>query len=203
MRKRMCCAAVVAMMSIGSLALADEMKSQAMTPPTPGEASKAIAKFFGRNFTWTGKVAAGAMGPDSKEAVSHGKAMGHELYGGFWYVCEVEDVMGTGKDAMTWKGHMLVGYDMGTNSYRAVTVDNMGMMASMNGTLDGDKFVLETPNEVMMMGQMMKDRLTFDASGGTIKFTDEHQVGGGEWTLAESAELKPSGATKSKTMAKQ
>ncbi|HEY3216803.1 MAG TPA: DUF1579 family protein [Candidatus Eisenbacteria bacterium] len=170
------------------------MKPESMAMPTAGPESKALAKFFGQNLTWTGTCAAGAMGPDSKEMSTKGKAVAHPILGGLWYVCDVEDVYGSGKEAMTWKGHQVVGYDFAAKAYRAVMTDNMGMLTTWNGTLDGETFALETPEPVMMGGQMVKSRLTFAHNAdGTISFKDEHQAAGGEWQLAESAMARPSG----------
>ena len=169
----------------------DEAKGAMMMMPKAGPEAKALAPVFGIDAAWTGNVEAGAMGPDSQEMTSHGTATGHAILGGMWYTCDVVDTYGASKDAMTWKGHMLVGYDMAAKAYRASCVDNMGALMMFNGTMEGDKFVLETPTEVMMMGQMMKDRLTWDMSDPkAVKFTDEHQSGGGDWKLVESATMR-------------
>jgi hypothetical protein len=169
-------------------------KPQSMAMPTAGPESKALTKFFGQNLTWTGTFAAGAMGPDSKEMSTKGKAVSHPILGGLWYVCDVEDAVGSGKEAMTWKGHQVVGYDFSAKAYRAVMTDNMGMLTTWNGTLDGDTFVLETPEPMMMGEQMVKSRLTFAHNAdGTISFKSEHQMAGGEWQLAESCTARPAG----------
>ena len=137
------------------------------------------------------KVEPGAMGPGSPATTSHGKVAGRSLLGGLWFACDVEDSY-AGKPPMTWKGHMVVGYDVTTKSYKASVVDNLGTLAAFDGTLEGTKFMLVTPSPVMMMGQMMKDRLSWDlADPKAIKFTDEHQLEGGEWTLVESATMAP------------
>ena len=191
-----------------SLGHSDEKMSEAMMLPSVGPEAKALAPLFGVDASWVGKLEAGAMGPDSKEMTSRGRAMGHPILRGMWYACDVVDTFGSGRNAMTWKGHMLVGYDMTAKAYRASTVDNMGALTTFNGTMDGHKFMLETPTEVMMMGQMMKDRLSWDMSEpNAIKFKDEHQVAGGDWKLIESATMrvgakggmKPMSADKYKT----
>jgi hypothetical protein len=201
MRKLTLCLAAVLLVSIGALSLVAIARADEMTPPKPGPETMALDKFFAKGGTWTGQCPAGAMGADSKAMTTHGKAVCRKTLDGFWYVCEVEDMMGTGKEAMTWKGRMMVGYDLGTKSYKSVVVDNMGTLAMFNGTLDGNTFVLETPEQVMMMGQMMKDRLTWTLNpDGTIDFKDEHQTGEGQWMTFESATVKPmatSGKTKS------
>ena len=177
--------------SVG-MAVGVAWSQEKMEMPKPGPEVKALAPVFGVNGTWHGKVEAGATGPDSKETVSHGKAMCHPMLGGMWYACDVEDTWGTGRDAMTWKGHMTVGYDLGSKSYKASVVDNMGTITMFDGTLNGTTFALETPNEVMVMGAMMKDRLTWDFSDPkAIKYTDDHKASDGDWKLCESATMTP------------
>jgi hypothetical protein len=191
--KRIVISALV--MSI-AVVLASSSRAQesgaAMAMPKPGAEIKAIKPIFGvSSATWKGKVEPGAMGPGSPATTSHGKVAGRSLLGGLWFACDVEDSY-AGKPPMTWKGHMVVGYDVTTKSYKASVVDNLGTLAAFDGTLEGTKFMLVTPSPVMMMGQMMKDRLSWDlADPKAIKFTDEHQLEGGEWTLVESATMAP------------
>ena len=183
-----------------SVALADDMKSNgAMSMPTgPSAETKAIAKIFNSSYTWTGDVAAGSMGPDSPAMKSYGKAVGHTMLGGYWYACDVEDRWGEGKNSMTWKGHMLVGYDNNTKGYVGMCIDNTGGSCTYQGQLNGTIFSLETPNEVSIMGQMMKERLTWDwTEPGSIKFTDEHQIGGADWKASETAIMKHGSSTAS------
>jgi hypothetical protein len=189
--------AAVCVVAAAGVARSDE----SMAMPTAGPEVKALAPIFETGGTWKGKMEAGAMGPESKETVTHGKAVSRPILGGLWYACDVEDNAGTGKDAMSWKGHILVGYDLTSKSYKAACVDNMGTITMFDGRLEGSKFVLETPNEVMMMGTMMKDRLTWDFSNPkAIQFTDEHMVSGGDWQLAESATMQPSSKSSTKHM---
>lgn len=196
MRMRTLAVALIATAGLVGAAFAadeDEMGSKQMTPPKPGAESQALGSFFSTGATWTGEVPAGALGPDSPATTSHGKAVCHEILGGFWYVCEIEDVMGTGDNATTWNGHMVVGYDVNEGAYRAMIADNLGNLTEFEGEMDDNTFVLETPEPVMMMGQMMKDRLTWvKQDDGNMKFTDEHQMGDDEdWTPFETAVMKP------------
>lgn len=178
---------------------AGNAKPEAAGMPMPGPESKALAKFFGQSLSWSGKAEAGAMGPDFKETTTHGKAVCHTILGGWWYAMDLEDTYGSGKAAMTWRGHQLVGYDPGTKSYRAAMVDNTGTLTTWSGTLDGDTFVLETPEPVMLMGQMLKDRFTFARNAdGTFTFKDEHQAVGADWQLVESGTLRPMSGAKAR-----
>ena len=195
-------AVVMLVACCGGIAAAVAWSQEAPAMPKPGDEIRAIAPIFGTSGTWHGKVEAGAMGPDSKATVSHGKAMARSILGGMWYACDVEDTWGAGKDAPTWKGHMVVGYDLTSKSYKATVVDNMGAISMYDGTLNGTTFVLETPNEVMIMGMSMKDRLTWDFSDPkAIKFTNDHMASGGDWKLCESATLTPVAKTATKPMA--
>lgn len=174
-----------------------DMKSEgAMMMPKPGEESKKLGMFFGHSASWNGKIAAGGMGPDSKETATKGKAVCKAMFGGLAYGCDVEDAMGAGKQAMTWKGHMVVGYDIPSKSYKSTVVDNMGTISMWTGTMseDGKKFSLESDKEMQMPGSpMFKDRLTWDMSSGkSVMFTDEHGING-EWKVWEQAEMKSTG----------
>jgi hypothetical protein len=162
---------------------------QTMMMPKQGPEMAAITKLFGHGATWEGQVPEGALGPKSPATKSHGRATCGSIVDGFWYVCHIEDTMGDGKAAKTWKGQMIVGYDVATKSYRGVTADNTGAMTIYDGHMDGSTLTLETPSPVMMMGVMMKDRLTFvgGSDGMMTRFTDEHQVGGsGPWMAFET-----------------
>ncbi|MHB8876620.1 MAG: DUF1579 family protein [Myxococcaceae bacterium] len=173
-----------------------QAQPQTMQPPRPGEEVLAIAPVFGKSGTWTGRVPAGAMSPDSKEMVSHGKANCRKALDGLWYTCDVQNVYGTGANAMTYKGLFVVGYDLGEKGYRALSVDNYGVSSILTGTLEGKKLTLETPTEVIMMGEPTKQRLTFDfADPNNIKYTDQHQRAGGDWMVFEEAVIKPEAVT--------
>jgi len=183
---------VLLVVGCGGIAAGVAWSQEKPGAPKPGDEVKAIAPVFGMGGTWHGKVEPGAMGPDSKEMVAHGKAACHPILGGMWYACDVEDTWGTGKDAMTWKGHMTVGYDLTSKSYKASVVDNMGTITMYDGTLNGATFVLETPTEVMVMGTSMKDRLSWDFSDPkSVKFSNFHKTADADWKLCESATVTP------------
>jgi len=71
------------------------------------------------------------VGPDGKEAPTKGKQTCKWLPGNMWAACDIEMSMGTGKTAMKWMGHLVMGYDMMAKGYRGVMTDNMGMMSVM------------------------------------------------------------------------
>jgi hypothetical protein len=179
-----------------------DMKSgdMAMMPMKPGAETKALEPFFGKGGSWSGKVVAGAMAPDSKEMPSKGKATCKTVAGGFFYACDVEETMGAGKQAMTWKGNMVVGWDVAAKAYRSYSAGNFGNILEYNGTLDGKKFSLENPTAFDMMGHQVKERLTWDMSDAkATKFTLERSTDGGEWKVFETADMKSAAGVKNPT----
>ena len=145
---------LAAICCVPGLAFADDAAKPAdqMAPPKPGAEQKALAPFFGGNMTWAGTMHAGAMGPSSPEMPTKGKQTCHVGLDGFWYMCEASSTTGSGKQAMKWSGHFLIGYDAGAKSYRATGVDNMGFMVTMKGELNGKKFTLVSEAPMTMMG---------------------------------------------------
>lgn len=164
--------------------------SAAPAMPKPGPETKALATLFEGTCNWSGTVAAGAMGPDSKATTCKGKQVGKAVGDGFWYANDIENKVGDGKDAMIWKGHVIVGYDLANKSYRAFCADNMGSVAEYRGTMESDKFVLESAAPMMMAGQMMDDRMTWELTPtGTWAFKEETRPQGGEWKTFQTATL--------------
>jgi len=177
---------------------ASPSSSTSMEKPKPGPEMATLLKLFGHGATWKGEVPAGALGPDSPATTSHGRAVCGPIVDGFWCACELEDTMGSGKNAMVFRGRMTVGYDLGTKAYRATLVDNTGLLSMYNGHMGDGTFTLETPEAVPLMGTMVKDRLTFamGPSGVVTSFKDEHQGSDGAWTAFETAaRMTPLGAT--------
>lgn len=194
-----CMTAVIS--TCGSYASATAQESASSTPPaaklTPGPEMAALFKILGHGAAWKGELPAGALGPNYPAMTSKGKASCASIVDGFWCLCELQDTMGSGKNAVTFRGHMTVGYDLGTKSYRATLVDNSGVLTSYNGQMGDGTFTLETPEPVSIMGTMMKDRLTFTAgpSGVATTVKDEHQGADGAWTTFETDHLTPATAT--------
>src|SRR6478672_2021234 len=92
----------------------------AMEMPKPGPDQDALKPFV-HNGAYTGMN----MGPDGKEMPSKGKQTCKWLAGNMWAACDIEMSTGTGKAAMKWMGHLVMGYDTMAKGYRAVMTDNM------------------------------------------------------------------------------
>jgi hypothetical protein len=159
-------------------------------PPKPGPETKALEPFF-KTMSWTGKAEPGAFGPGSPATETRGGQKCHWVLDNFWVTCEITDTAGSGKTAMTFKGHGFAGWDLNHRSYRMLFVDNMGGSSVMEGKLEGKKLVFETPTEVPMMGTPMKFRLTFDHTDPKrMTMTDERAVKGGEFKKFEEVVYK-------------
>jgi hypothetical protein len=163
-----------------------------MKPPTAGPETQ-LLKPLAASLSTTGMVPANAMGPGSPATTSKGTHVCKWTADKLWLQCEISDTMGSGKAAMTWKGHMMNGYDYTSKMYRAFVTDNWGMGMMLQGKAEGSKIVLESVGEYEMMGHPMKMRATIDLTDPkAIKFTDERQMGkGGPWTMFEEVTMKP------------
>jgi len=109
-----------------------------------------------------------------------------------WASCDIEMTEGSGKTAMKWMGHLVMGYDTMAKGYRAVMTDNMGMMGRMKGTLEGSKMVWESMDEMKGAppGMPTKERVTDDASDPKgEKMTFEGWMGG-KWVPTGSGTFK-------------
>jgi hypothetical protein len=167
-----------------------EVKEQKMPDrkamlPRPGEETSRLARLF-RSGTWKGRMVPGALGPGSPELPTRGTLNGQAVGDGWWFLCDIESTAGTGDKALTWKGHLVVGWDPSSNAYKGLLVDNVGMMVPLNGELTTAKFVLTSARPLPLLGTMTSARFTWDFSDpNEVKFTNEHQVNGGPWTLWE------------------
>jgi len=159
----------------------------AMEMPKPGPDQDAL-----KPFVHSGAYTGMHMSPDGKEMPTKGKQTCKWLPGNMWAACDIEMSMGTGKAAMKWMGHLVMGYDTMAKGYRAVMTDNMGTMGRMKGTLDGKKMVWETMEEMKNAppGMPTKERVTDDATDPKEeKMTFEGWMGG-KWMPTGSGSFK-------------
>jgi hypothetical protein len=161
-----------------------------MEMPKPGPDQDAMKPFI-HNGSYTGKH----MTPDGKEAPTKGKQTCKWLPGNMWASCDIEMSMGTGKAAMKWMGHLVMGYDNMAKGYRAVMTDNMGTMSRMKGTLDGKKMVWESMDEMKNAppGMPSKERVTDDATDPKEEKMTFEGMMGGKWMPTGSGSFKTSG----------
>jgi hypothetical protein len=159
-----------------------------MEMPKPGADQDALKPFV-HNGAYTGT----RVGPDGKEMATKGKQTCKWLPGNMWAACDIEMTSGTGKTAMKWMGHLVMGYDTLAKGYRAVMTDNMGMLGRMKGTLEGQKMTWESMDEVKVPGMPSKERVTDDATDPKVeKMTFEGWMGG-KWVPTGSGSFKIAG----------
>lgn len=143
--------------------------------------------------SWTGMVPANAMGDGAAEMPTNGSQDCKWSVDNLWLTCNIRDKMGLGKDALTWRGIITIGYDYLNKEYRASVVDNFGTMNLMTGKLDGNKLALTSVLDTIVEGKKCKGRLTFDwTDPAAIKIVSENSTDGGEFKVMEDATLRPS-----------
>jgi hypothetical protein len=165
--------------------------SMSMAAPKPGEETTKLKALAG-NWTWTGEMKEGAMGPGSKAMKTTGKANCKWIDGNLWLQCDASDTSGP----MKWQGTYTIGWDFMQKGYRSVMVDNMGSAGMMFGTLEGTKLTLDLPPGVTMdmNGHKMAMRISWDwTDAKAVKFTMEQQMDGGAWTVSEENTMKKAG----------
>jgi hypothetical protein len=185
------------------LAFAQAPSGKAATPPSGGTAAPPMMEMpkpgpdqdalkpFVHNGSYTGQH----MMPDGKEAPSKGKQTCKWLPGNMWASCDIDMSTGTGKTAMKWMGHLVMGYDTMAKGYRAVMTDNMGTMSRMKGTLEGKKMVWESMDEMKNAppGMPSKERVTDDATDPKAEKMTFEGMMGGKWMPMGSGTFKIAG----------
>src|SRR5438034_3751816 len=96
-----------------------------------------LIKRFTKSAAWEGKLRAGALGWAAPELPTKGQMKCKWTVNDLWIVCEIEDVMGVGKDARVWKAVWVSGWDYGHKEYRGAIFDSFGNSSMMRGRLDG------------------------------------------------------------------
>ena len=94
---------------------------------TPGPEVAALAPFY-RDWTWTGEIVAGGMGPGSPAMRGVGQARCRPVMGGLWYDCEFEQDqrLADGTHVLTWHLAWITGWDGRAHEYRAASADDQG-----------------------------------------------------------------------------
>jgi hypothetical protein len=107
---------------------------------------------------------------------------------GLWLRGEFrQDQFADGRLVLTWSAHYLVGWDPQARDYVAFMADNCGHAGFMHGDIEGDRMILTTPGDDLMVL-----RITWDlASPGEPTWKDEVSVGGGPWQLIEQYTMVP------------
>src|SRR5512141_318604 len=100
-----------------------------------------MAAFY-RDWTWTGVIEAGGMGPGSPEMRGTGRAVCRLIQDGLWFDCDFEQDqrLADGTFVLRWQLHWVAGWDRMAGEYRASSADNNGpSLAIYRGRIDGER----------------------------------------------------------------
>lgn len=148
-----------------------------------GPEMAALAPFF-RDWTWTGLIEAGGMGPGSPAMAGIGSARCHPVQGGLWFACDFvqEQTLLDGTHVLTWQLHWVTGWDGRAGEYRASSADNQGPNLGLyRGRLEADSLVYESVDTTLP-----RIRLTWlldDAEH--CRWRNEVTFDGTAWSLIE------------------
>lgn len=158
-------------------------------PPTlrPGPEMEALQKFH-FDCKWTGTVRAGGMGPNSPEMAVVGQGLFHPIMNGRWLVGDFEqDQMVNGEVVITWQAHYIAGWNPQEQVYKIALVDSNGVVGTMVGRIEGNRFIAETNSEAPVKLQMVWELLV----GGNIVWTNRCAAGNDAWFLIEEYVCTP------------
>jgi hypothetical protein len=155
--------------------------AQAPPMPKPGPEHQALAVFVG-NWTFSGEMKPGAMGPGGKMTGSDRISW---MPGGFFVERKFEGNMA----GMDVKGTEIYGYDAAKKTYTFVGFDSMGGAGTGTMTVKGNVW---TASGTMNMGGMISQErctLTFGAGNATLDVKCSSSSDGGK-TYSPSIEGK-------------
>ena len=154
----------------------------------PGPEVAALAPFY-RNWTWTGSIEAGGMGPGSPEMTGRGRTTTKAIQGGLWYACDFEQgqFLMDGTFVLKWQLHWVTGWDRASGEYRASCADNNGPTLDIyRGVLDRDRLVYESVQD-----RLPRLRFTHILTGPqTSRWRNEISVDGENWSLIEEYQME-------------
>ena len=154
----------------------------------PGPEVAALAPFY-RDWTWTGTIEAGGMGPGSPVMTGIGKATCRLIQEGLWWACdfEQEQRLADGTHVLDWRLHWVAGWDGRAGEYRASSADNSGPnLAIFRGRLEDDRLVYESLAE-----GLPRIRLTWILDDEThARWRNEYTLDGSTWTLIEEYRME-------------
>lgn len=172
--------------------MSEENAGMALGPVRPGTETEALKRFL-VDCTWTGEIEEGGMGPGSPAMTAVGKARVDWISDGMWAVSDMEQQQFIGgQEVLTWKAHLIAGWDFSANEYRAAVADSNGNLGLYSGQIDGNRLTFTSVGEYIIWGQPTMLRLIWDIQdSGTMKWRNEASVKGGPWTLVEEYTMVP------------
>lgn len=152
-----------------------------------GPEMAALAPFY-RDWSWTGTIQAGGMGPGSPEMSGEGRAVCRLIQDGLWYDChfEQDQLMTDGTFVLKWQLNWVTGWDRTAGEYRASSADNNGpSLAIYRGHLEGNRLTYESLRE-----GYPRIRLTWILTGlDQATWRNEFTLDGQSWSLIEEYEM--------------
>jgi Protein of unknown function (DUF1579) len=154
----------------------------------PGPEIAALAPFY-RDWTWSGTIREGGMGPGSPEMRGVGRATCRLIQGGLWYACDFEQDQHLldGTFVLKWQLHWVAGWDLAAGEYLACSADNNGpSLATYRGRIEGSQLIYESVGETLP-----RIRLTWIlADPEHATWRNEYTVDGSTWTLIEEYAMR-------------
>jgi Protein of unknown function (DUF1579) len=148
----------------------------------------ALAPFY-RDWTWSGTIREGGMGPGSPEMSGVGRATCRLIQDGLWYACDFEQDQHLldGTFVLKWQLHWVAGWDQAAGEYRACSADNNGpSLATYRGGIEGNRLIYESIGETLP-----RIRLTWIlADPEHATWRNEYTVDGSTWTLIEEYAMR-------------
>jgi hypothetical protein len=170
------------------------MSLEPMNLPTsaqPGPELAALAPFY-RDYTWTGMIEPGGMGPGSPLMSGEGRASCRLAASGLWYECDFEQDqrLADGTFVLTWRLHWVAGWDGRAGEYRASSVDNQGPNFGLyRGRIEGQRLVYESIDAALP-----RIRLSWILQGDThCAWRNEFTLDGSTWNLIEEYRMEALG----------
>ena len=148
-----------------------------------GPEMDALAPFY-RDWTWTGTISPGGMGPGSPEMTGRGNATCRRAQDGLWFMCDFsqDQYLPDGTFVLRWQLHWVAGWDGNAGEYRASSADNQGPnLAIFRGCIDGDRLVYETLQDTLP--RIRLTTLLHDPTHATWR--NEVSLDGQSWVIIE------------------
>jgi hypothetical protein len=110
---------------------------------------------------------------------------------GIWAIADMKQQQFVGHtEVLTWKAHLIAGWDFSACAYRAAVADSNGNLGLYVGQIDGDRLILTSVGEYTIWGQPTRLRFTWNVQDPTaMTWRNEASVKGGPWTFVEEYTL--------------
>lgn len=131
--------------------------------------------------------------PGSPEMQAGSASRRRPIMDGLWLVCDgYQDQLVDGQKLLTWKLHLVIGWDAAASEYRAVLADSNGTTAQLRGTIDGTRLCMTPIGAVPTAGQTGTIRVIWDATDpAAVHWINEASINGGPRMCIEEYVMVP------------